>query len=356
MKIEIIEAYKLELPLLKPYHTSQGDFPIYNSILIILRSNGREGVGESSPVIGYSWEGPNEVWRYVQEWGKEILGKDVEEARLFLESHIHSKPFTVTPMLTAIESMMGELNWPEAKTEFPLVGILNVIKKEHISDAVKKLLDDGYKTIKVKVGFDVEGDINRVRIAQSVLGNRGKIRIDANQGYNFDQALSFVRSLDPENIELFEQPFNVNDWRSMQRLAALSSFPLGLDESIYQEKDVEKATNPQCAHFIKLKLMKAGSIRRLIRLCELVGKKGFRLVLGNGIATDISCYQEVLIALKIGIDTAGEMNGFMKLKRPILPEAIFFEGGKAVLKPVRTLVPEKEVFKEYVRKEIIWEY
>jgi L-alanine-DL-glutamate epimerase-like enolase superfamily enzyme len=91
---------------------------------------------------------------------------------------------------------------------------------------------DGYQTIKVKVGFDVEQDIGRVRMAQEALQGKAQLRADANQGYTYAQAVRFVKGVDPGNIQFLEQPFKEKDWTAMAELAKISPIPLGLDESI----------------------------------------------------------------------------------------------------------------------------
>lgn len=355
MQIKSVKLYNLDLPLVKPYHTALGDLTSFNSVIAIVRTEKKVGIGESTPVLGYSWESPKDVWEYVQHWGKEIVGKQVNDAIEILRPHLLKKPFSVTPLFTAIEGLLEELPAINEDKEFPLVGILNVVHREEIADILNQLLGEGYTTIKVKVGFRVEEDIEKVQRVQSLLGNKGKIRIDANQGYTFEDALKFVREIDPSNIELFEQPFHENDWETMRHFAPLSSLPLMLDESIYQEEDVQCAYEFGCTQFIKLKLMKTGSILRLQQLSTLVHQRGFGLVLGNGVASDISCYQETQIALQLGVKTAGEMNGFLKLRRPLLPNYIFFAQGKVFLKPASSLVPDQRLLSKYSKNELRWE-
>ncbi len=65
--------------------------------------------------------------------------------------------------------------------------------------------------------------------------NRGRcaLRLDANQGYSREDAIRFVTSLDPDAIELFEQPCDKADWDSAVAVARVSNVPMMLDESIY---------------------------------------------------------------------------------------------------------------------------
>ena len=51
-----------------------------------------------------------------------------------------------------------------------------------------------------------------------------------------------------------------------------------------------------------------------------------KAVLGNGVATDIGCWMEAIVAAK-HIDNAGEMNGFLKPKNSILMNPLTFSNG-----------------------------
>src|SRR5690606_38231605 len=94
----------------------------------------------------------------------------------------------------------------EAPTRVPILGILNETEAGALDDEIERLLAAGYRTLKVKVGFDVDADLARVARIQSCVRGRARLRLDANQGYSAQQAQRFAGSLDPAGIELFEQP------------------------------------------------------------------------------------------------------------------------------------------------------
>jgi L-alanine-DL-glutamate epimerase-like enolase superfamily enzyme len=334
MKISRVSLYRTEIPLTKPYHTSIADISFFTTVLAVLSAEGKQGVGEGTPLFGYSFETPEKVWEIVRTQGYGLLGKQTGEAYASLGPWQEKAPFATTTLMSALEMLDPSLcPFPAGlEGEVPLVGILNVSREEEISECVSRLLDEGYETIKVKVGFDLEKDIRKVQQVQGLVGNRGLIRIDANQGYSFENALKFVRNMDPANIELFEQPFPEDQWEAMRTFAPQCPLPLMLDESIYGEEDIARAQEGRCARFIKLKLMKAGSFKRLLKMSRKTMDSGFKLILGNGIATDVGCYHEALSYLHLGLSTAGELNGFLKPKRSIFRSPLPFRKGKIILK------------------------
>jgi L-alanine-DL-glutamate epimerase-like enolase superfamily enzyme len=163
-------------------------------------------------------------------------------------------------------------------------------------------------------------------MAQRAVRGRAGIRIDANQGYTADQGIAFVRAVDPAGIDLFEQPCPAGDWDSHLAVAKATRVPLMLDESIYGMSDIEKAAALNCAAYIKVKLMKLGTLEALGLAIERIRELGMRPVLGNGVACDLGCWLEGLVAAR-HIDNAGEMNGFLKARSPLLAAPLVVRDG-----------------------------
>jgi L-alanine-DL-glutamate epimerase-like enolase superfamily enzyme len=161
---------------------------------------------------------------------------------------------------------------------------------------------------------------------QRAARGRVLIRIDANQGYTAEQAIEVMRGLDPQSIELFEQPCAAGDWDAHLKVARVAEVPLMLDESIYGVEDIEKAAALECCRFVKLKLMKMVTLDALASGLERIRALGMTPVLGNGVACDVGCWLEALVAAA-HIDNAGEMNGFLKVEASLLQPALRFENG-----------------------------
>lgn len=335
MKIEKIELYRLKIPLKQPYKIATAEMKAFDCTIVCLHSQRREGLGEAmADIQGYFWETADQVWQFAKDQGAKILGLPVGKARKSISRHAKEMPCSVTPFLTALEMQNPKslLAPPSRLLSVPMLGILQATDPEGIRAEIEDFISQGYDTIKIKVGFDVDRDIERVKLTQEMIQGRAHLRADANQGYNFFQAKKFVQSIDPQGIEFLEQPFKENDWDSMVELSRVSPFPLGLDESIYGMDSVKKAKKSSCARFVKFKIMKMGSAEALGQAIETSRQMGFGIILGNGAAGEISCYQEALVAGRTSI-RVGEMNGFLKQKESILVQGLKTEGGNILLAP-----------------------
>ena len=158
--------------------------------------------------------------------------------------------------------------------------------------------------------------------------------------------MRFASSLDPASIELFEQPCIKEDWDAAVAVAGVSTVPMMLDESIYGIADIERAAKLRAAKFIKLKLMKAGTLDGLADGLRRIRALGMEPVLGNGVATDVSNWMEACVARSL-VSNALESNGFLKPRRSILARPLRFERGAILLEPDFVLRLDAAAVKEH---------
>ena len=118
----------------------------------------------------------------------------------------------------------------------------------------------------------------------------------------------------------------------MARVAAARGLPLMLDESIYSLREIERAAELRAADYIKVKLMKFNSLARLDAAIARIEALGLKPVLGNGVATELSCWMEACIAAR-RIRNAGEMNGFLKPRERLFVRPLALRGGAIELGP-----------------------
>ena len=321
--------FRLRVPLNAPYRLSFARLDHFDLFLALVRIGDREGIGETVPLPGYSHETAEQVWRLLREWAVRLPGMETEEALILLDSTQRKHPFATTAVMTAVETALRPPELPEDVT-VPLLATVATDHGEDSTEEIEALLSEGYVTLKVKVGWDEREDAARVRRVQEIVGDRALIRLDANAAYTPEQATYLVRHIDPSNIELLEQPFGSDAWDAMTRLSEISPLPLMLDESIASEEELERMIRLRCAGVVKFKLMKAGGLGTLERLILRAREAGLKVVLGNGVAGDVGNFHELAVAAD-QVETAGEMNGFLKQRERLLNNPYITSRGRAVL-------------------------
>ena len=316
------DAWRLRLPLAKPYRLAFGPVEALDTLLVrATLDDGTEGFGEATLLTGYTDETIEGAWEKACEV--------VRDPRL-LDSLGEGHPFLTTAFRTALEMAAGSRRLSlEEPCRVPILGLLQGETLEDLDREAESLLAQGYRTLKLKVGFDPVEDARLVGLAQRAVAGRARIRIDANQGYHAAAALEFVSRIGNDAIELFEQPCAAGDWDAHMAVVPAArdrGIALMLDESIYGEREIEEAARRGAARFIKVKLMKLRSLERLESAIARIRALGMVPVLGNGVAADLGCWMEACVAAR-SIDNAGEMNGFLKPRARLFAEPLAFRDG-----------------------------
>jgi len=330
--IERLNLYRLEVPLTTPYKLSFGAVTRFDTLVVEAQdADGRVGLGEATLLTGYTDETIGGSWELIQRLAAGFPGLSPERCVEIAADVTRASPFTATALATAMEMLRASpwLRVPE-QARVPLLGVVNGCEPDELEAEVGRLLREGFRTLKVKVGFDADQDARRVKLIQTIVAGRCLLRIDANQGYARERGCAFAATLDPEGIELFEQPCAAGDWDAAKAVAEVSPVPMMLDESIYGIDDIERAANLGAARYIKLKLMKMGSLESLARGIRRIRELGMEPVLGNGVACEIGCWMEACVARTL-ITNAGEMNGFLKPVDRLLVDPLQLSDGALVL-------------------------
>jgi L-alanine-DL-glutamate epimerase-like enolase superfamily enzyme len=330
-----VTLHQLKVPLTVPYELSIATIQAFDTLLVEVHDDeGHVGLGEGTVLTGYTHETIEQSWHKACELAARITGEPGEEARGMVSGVQATMPFTATALTTAIEMLTGTpyLVADDTPAAMPLLALVHGHEAGELEGEINQYLEQGFRTFKVKVGFDVEADLARLRRIQRILAGRGRIRVNANQGYRKDEACRFASALEPNGIELLEQTCAAGDWDAAKAVAVVATVPMMLDESIYSLDDIDRAAELKAASYIKLKLMKLGSLQGLADAIEHIRACGMEPVLGNGVACDVGCWMEACVARKL-IRNAGEMNGFLKTEGSLLVEPLAVEDGTVTLRP-----------------------
>ncbi|MFA5663157.1 L-fuconate dehydratase [Castellaniella sp.] len=84
----------------------------------------------------------------------------------------------------------------------------------------QEAVDAGFSHIKLKVGRDLEDDIRRLRIAREVIGPERHLMIDANQVWEVDQAIDWLKELAFARPWFIEEPTSPDDIAGHRRIRA----------------------------------------------------------------------------------------------------------------------------------------
>jgi o-succinylbenzoate synthase len=155
----------------------------------------------------------------------------------------------------------------------------------------------GCRTAKVKVAEPGQGerdDIERVAAVRDALGPAGRIRVDANGGWDVGQAARMLGRLAGFGLEYAEQPCATLD--ELATLRRLVDIPLAADESIRKASDPLAVRAAGAADIVVLKVAPLGGVRPALRVAA-----------GCGLPVVVSSAVESSVGLAAGVALAAAL-------------------------------------------------
>jgi D(-)-tartrate dehydratase len=109
-----------------------------------------------------------------------------------------------------------------------------------LQDEIRAKLDQGYTTMKIKVGgAPIPEDVRRVEAALEVVGAGERLAVDANAAFDRPRALAYAKALAPFRLRWFEEPTAPLDYALLADVAAAYDAPIGTGENLFSTQDVE---------------------------------------------------------------------------------------------------------------------
>ena len=82
---------------------------------------------------------------------------------------------------------------------------------EKLARLARRAVKDGFRTIKLKVGLNIEDDLRRCKIAREAIGPTVALAVDANQRWNVGASIDWLKQLAPYNVAWAEEPTSPDD-------------------------------------------------------------------------------------------------------------------------------------------------
>ncbi len=150
-----------------------------------------------------------------------------------------------------------------------------------VEEMMAKMQQHPWPIYKIKVGQpDDIGIIEALRQHTTA-----DFRIDANEGWNFDDAKKLLPELKKLGVTLIEQPLQKTEWDAMKELLTLTDIPLIADESCVTEDDVKKCFGSFTG--INIKLTKCGGLTPATRMIKEARTLGMKVMVGSMNETSI---------------------------------------------------------------------
>jgi L-Ala-D/L-Glu epimerase len=291
-----IEVFQADLALAEKFTISRESWLSTRNVFVKITYAGETGMGEACPSARWG-ETPESVIAQIENVNFSMLSSpfDVEmlanllppgSARCAVDIALHDLAAKLAGV--SVSDLLGtspDDQRPSTSVTLPIAHPSQMVSRAHrYSD---------HPVLKMKVGFD--GDVDAVAAVRQVFN--GAIRIDANEGWATDDAISRLRKLEPLNIELCEQPIPAGNHDDLRLIAKTTAIPIYADEDACTARDVADLAG--AVDGVNLKLRKAGGIRETVKAIAVARAHRMGVMLGcdldSGVAVTAGAHVAALV-------------------------------------------------------------
>ncbi len=301
MKITRISVYHADLPLEHPYWLSGGrlKFEVLDATFVKVETDaGLTGWGEGTP-WGHTYvpaHGPG-IRAGIATMASFVLGLDprkvleVERAMdLALPGHLYAK----SPIDMACWDIAGQaaglpiadLMGGGSSTPAPIASSVGAKTVDETRAVIERYRDRGYWVHSVKVGGDVERDIERIRDVEAHRPRGERILYDVNRAWTRQQALRVMKATEDLGV-MFEQPGETLD--DIAAIRALHAAPVSVDECLVTLQDAARVARDGLAEVFGIKLNRVGGLTKAARMRDIALAHGidmFVMATGGSVLAD----------------------------------------------------------------------
>ena len=287
MKISQFTVTPYSIPFVKPLQTSEKTYIHREGVWLQLQWEDYTGRGEAAPLEGFSRENVKEVHYSLEGFHQAIDGENFDRKDLFSLVQIHTEgiPSARFALEMAVFDLLAQeekkplalyLN-PHATTEIAVNGISGI----HIPG-------DGFKVIKVKVGFrNLFDEIEQLVMLTQSFGKDILFRLDVNGAFDLPQAIRFCKEMEAFNIDYIEQPLPAEELVDLAELSYHTEIPIAVDESLTDYSSAEKIIENQATDVFVIKPMVSGGFTESKKIINLAKEENIRIVITSSLETNI---------------------------------------------------------------------
>jgi len=147
-------------------------------------------------------------------------------------------------------------------------------------DEIRIKFDQGYDVMKIKVGgAPLTEDIRRVEAALALVGDAGRLAVDANAGFDRARSLAYAHAFGRYGLKWFEEPTDPLDYALLTEFSQCYGAAIGTGENLFSTQDIENLIRfggllPE-RDFIQIDVPQSYGIVQFWRTLEMMKRHGW---------------------------------------------------------------------------------
>lgn len=287
MKITAVEAFLCDLPVERPRTDAIQSFVKQETIFVEI------GTDEGVTGTGYAYTigtGGRAVLQLLRvDLIDHLIGEDARQIEAIWQKLFWLTHGTVVGAITSLAlaavdialwdlrgKVLGQPLWllaGGARSRVPLYdtegGWLHLSAEELVAGA-RRSVAQGWPGVKLKIGKrDPSEDLERLMAVRTAVGPRIDIMVDANQSLTYPDAKRRARLYEAADLFWFEEPLPAEDIAGHARLAASTSLPIAVGESLYAASHFREYLAAGAAGIVQPDVARIGGITPWLKVAHL---------------------------------------------------------------------------------------
>jgi L-alanine-DL-glutamate epimerase-like enolase superfamily enzyme len=294
--IAAVEAVPVRIEGRRHFRISEGAAKVHTSIVLRLRTDRDDLEGHAEIVSappGKPEEFVEEILGAVQRYvTPALVGVAVGERTVAMqrvEQVLKGRSWTKAAVNVALYDLhakslgvpVADLLGGRLTTRVPVIGpVIGIMDAEAMAAEAAVQSEAGFRTVKIKVGENVNTDVGRVAAVREALGANVALRVDANDHYQPVDAVRLARAIQRYDIEHLEQPVSRRDLLGMAEVRRGCGIPVMTDDAVATPEEAMQAIRLGACDRMKVKVSKHGLDGARI-IVDMLEAAGLSAVLGH---------------------------------------------------------------------------
>jgi L-Ala-D/L-Glu epimerase len=312
MNIIDIQWHNYRLPFHHRFSTAHGEMDVREGIIVqVSTSEDIIGIGEIAPLPMFAGGDLTNAYSLLPALADRLCFKTLHEALDALSTvRVSTKTASTlcgldTALLDALGKATGRcvstLLSPVDFVPRAAVHVNAVIGAKTIKEAIMASLhakQHGFRCVKLKVGLglSVHDELERVAVVRDAIGPSMHLRLDANEAWQLEEAVTILSHCVPYDIQYVEQPLKAHDLAGMRTLRQSISIPIAVDEAVHGLESANHILDSDAADILVMKPQLAGGLRIGQQIIQAATEHGARCVITSTIGSGIGLAAELHLA------------------------------------------------------------
>jgi len=172
------------------------------------------------------------------------------------------------------------------RDRIPITHSIGLLPIDEAERECAQVVEEGIRTIKVKVGVDPDRDVEIVRRIREAVGPGVKLCVDANEGYRTPgDAVRIIRKMETFDLTYVEQP--VMGIERAAEVARAVDTPVMLDESAWNAHDVVQIIEARAADIVSIYTTKPGGLFKAMEVAAVCRAAGIICNVNGSVETGV---------------------------------------------------------------------